>query len=264
MPSVRATTSNMRGISAGPSTRRADSNGTNSTLPAENGLSNLVYNDSQPNLNRRPSSAPGSKQNLAGAFTNGNAEQARSERTVKPPLLRSKSEHATATRGEDMDQAYDEDQGADVADFGARHGFEGHYQSEDIISQLANVSSSFLVRFLPVSLGSRPGGAVTDRPHDCSTMCSLLHLNQRSPATQTELGCGAPAHECCRNSILDIESYPQLCHGVEYYNSCMAPLNRYLLRHGQSYSERCAGSSRRSVEPGLAAVTPTASPCLLF
>ncbi|EOO01891.1 putative torc1 growth control complex subunit kog1 protein [Phaeoacremonium minimum UCRPA7] len=128
----------MRGISAGPSTRRADSNGTNSTLPAENGLSNLVYNDSQPNLNRRPSSAPGSKQNLAGAFTNGNVEQARSERTVKPPLLRSKSEHATATRGEDMDQAYDEDQGADVADFGARHGFEGHYQSEDIISQLAN------------------------------------------------------------------------------------------------------------------------------
>lgn len=194
MPSVRAT-SNLRGISAGPSTRRADSNGTNSTLPAENGLSNLVYNDSQPNLNKRPSSAPGSKQNLAGAFTNGNVEQVRSERPVKPPLLRSKSEHATATRGEDMEQIYDEDQGADVADFGARHGFEGHYQSEDIISQLANVSCSFLVLALvlfPSSFSwSQPGSVVTDSLYGQNAMCSLLHLNQSSLANQSTMSCGA-------------------------------------------------------------------------
>lgn len=28
----------------------------------------------------------------------------------------------------------------DIPEWGARHGFEDHYQSEDIISQLANVS----------------------------------------------------------------------------------------------------------------------------
>ncbi|KAJ9155372.1 WD repeat-containing protein mip1 [Pleurostoma richardsiae] len=130
-----------RDSEAGPgasSTRGAHAefaNGTNRKLPAENGYSN---DDSQSNINKRPSSAPGSKQNLASAFTNTNGDHARPERSQKPLLLRSKSEHNARRVEDDMDQPYEEQTSSIVEDFGARHGFEGHYQSEDIISQLAN------------------------------------------------------------------------------------------------------------------------------
>ncbi|KAK5626870.1 hypothetical protein RRF57_002585 [Xylaria bambusicola] len=49
----------------------------------------------------------------------------------KPPLLRSKSDYAV--RRDDQEPV-----GGQVHEWGARHGFEDHYQSEDIISQLAN------------------------------------------------------------------------------------------------------------------------------
>ena len=51
----------------------------------------------------------------------------------KPPLLRSKSDYAV--RRDDQEHIRGQ-----VLEWGARHGFEDHYQSEDIISQLANVS----------------------------------------------------------------------------------------------------------------------------
>lgn len=53
----------------------------------------------------------------------------------KPNLLRSKSDHVARTDDQDLDQDDEE-----IYNWGARHGFEDHYQSEDIISQLANVS----------------------------------------------------------------------------------------------------------------------------
>lgn len=106
---------------------------------------------------RRPSSAPGNKNGgmpppAASAFHN--SQQQPLERrdldkvkraTVKPLLLRSRSEHGL--RGNDEAEHHPEDE---IYDWGARHGFEDHYQSEDIISQLANVSPAFSCPSLPV------------------------------------------------------------------------------------------------------------------
>lgn len=84
---------------------------------------------------RRPLTAPGNKHNLAPTNSHDGSDHDRPRRAVsKPLLLRSKSEHMV--RREDADNQTDEE----VYE-GARHGFEDHYQSEDIISQLANVSS---------------------------------------------------------------------------------------------------------------------------
>lgn len=54
--------------------------------------------------------------------------------------MRSKSEHPSRLLDNSADSSNDEQTVvAGAEDFGTRHGFEGHYQSEDIISQLANV-----------------------------------------------------------------------------------------------------------------------------
>jgi hypothetical protein len=74
---------------------------------------------------------------------------------TKPPLLRSQSEYAGSHRQQDDTDHSEQEQ----YEWGARHGFEDHYQSEDIISQLANVSwlsllccSVLSALFLDVSL----------------------------------------------------------------------------------------------------------------
>lgn len=99
----------------------------------QNGSSN---HDTDPSSSRRPSSAPGANDNPVGflhrSATHAN-DQRPSQRTAKPALLRSKSEYA-ALRNDEEDYTDEERR-----EWGARHGFEGHYQSEDIISQLANV-----------------------------------------------------------------------------------------------------------------------------
>ncbi|KAK4239166.1 raptor N-terminal caspase like domain-containing protein [Achaetomium macrosporum] len=86
---------------------------------------------------RRPSSAPGDKQGFPSInrSDDGHADDdqlAAVARPVKPLLLRSKSEHGLRHEGadDDVDEEY--------YDLGARHGFEDHYLSEDIIAQLAN------------------------------------------------------------------------------------------------------------------------------
>lgn len=92
-----------------------------------------------PSPARRPSSAPGNNNAVA---SNGRADSGQAEgnrpvttRPAKPPLLRSKSEHRP--RYEEADDDVEEE----YYDLGARHGFEDHYLSEDIIAQLANVSN---------------------------------------------------------------------------------------------------------------------------
>ncbi|KAK4659949.1 Target of rapamycin complex 1 subunit kog1 [Podospora pseudocomata] len=83
---------------------------------------------------RRPSSAPGDK-HVNGQHTDDEDELETNgvvSRPVKPPLLRSKSEHGI--RMEDAETVVEED----IQEWGARHGFEDHYQSKAIISQLAN------------------------------------------------------------------------------------------------------------------------------
>jgi regulator-associated protein of mTOR len=57
----------------------------------------------------------------------------------KPPLLkRSKSDYGPRG-GEESEESYDNE----APDWGARHGFEGHYASEEYVSQLANVSRTY-------------------------------------------------------------------------------------------------------------------------
>ncbi|KAK3987428.1 WD repeat-containing protein mip1 [Cladorrhinum sp. PSN332] len=88
---------------------------------------------------RRPSSAPGNNQSgHMTHYTNGRHSSDDDDDdddddgvlaiATKPPLLRSKSERGLR---------YNEHNDSEYYEWGARHGFEDHYQSEDIISQLA-------------------------------------------------------------------------------------------------------------------------------
>jgi len=98
-----------------------------------------VPRDRSVSLQNRPTSAPG---------THGESSQDESEleRPRRRPqlLLRSKSDFGP--RGEDPDSQEEEEE---IQDWGARHGFEDHYASEEYVSQLANVGCSFLNCQLP-------------------------------------------------------------------------------------------------------------------
>ncbi|KAI8966093.1 raptor N-terminal caspase like domain-containing protein [Daldinia sp. FL1419] len=124
-------------------------NGTSTTMPSRLGSNGPTYAVRPPELpkgrprtatderepvefDRRPLTAPGNKAGSTPTTSREDSDQTQPRRTVsKPPLLRSKSEHIV--RREDTDQPDEE-----IYEWGARHGFEDHYQSEDIISQLAN------------------------------------------------------------------------------------------------------------------------------
>ncbi|CAI4211032.1 unnamed protein product [Parascedosporium putredinis] len=88
----------------------------------------------------RPSSAPGSRngfirpsQSSSRADSINSTQSSPKVRPVKPHLLRSKSEHVLRNDDKALEDSDDE-----VYNWGARHGFEDHYQSEDIITQLAS------------------------------------------------------------------------------------------------------------------------------
>lgn len=66
------------------------------------------------------------------------SERERPKRRPKPLLARSKSDYGP--RGDDQNVQTEQD----LQDWGARHGFEDHYASEEYVSQLANVGCSFL------------------------------------------------------------------------------------------------------------------------
>jgi regulator-associated protein of mTOR len=93
--------------------------------------------DQRASLLPRPTSAP----NGAGDTSQDDSETDRSRHRPKALLQRSKSDFGP--RGEDQDSQADEE----IQDWGARHGFEDHYASEEYVSQLANVSCSFLPFF---------------------------------------------------------------------------------------------------------------------
>ncbi len=106
---------------------------------------------SQSPASQRPPSAPGNRQhNHKASPVNGHLtddddddDDAVTTRPAKLPLLRSKSEHGLRHE-ETVERTNDEE----FYEWGARHGFEDHYQSEDIISQLANVSVTSLLSAL--------------------------------------------------------------------------------------------------------------------
>ncbi|RYP28260.1 hypothetical protein DL767_007310 [Monosporascus sp. MG133] len=105
---------------------------TNGNSQSNSRSSQTPVDDDKSDTDRRPSSAPGYKNNnsLSLVTSHDGFEQNRSRRPVKPPLLRSKSEHMMR-----QDEAASSPEG-EIHEWGARHGFEDHYQS-DFVSQLA-------------------------------------------------------------------------------------------------------------------------------
>jgi len=110
--------------------------------PIANGSTNAAASakDTTPADQNRPTSAPGGK---VSSFDNLNPRDSTNEdsdrelvrRRPHTFLHRSRSDYGP--RGDDSDnQRHD----GDNKDWGARHGFEDHYASEEYVSQLANVS----------------------------------------------------------------------------------------------------------------------------
>jgi regulator-associated protein of mTOR len=101
-------------------------------------------------LQARPTSAPSG----AGETSPDDSETERKRRRPKPLFQRSKSDYGP--RGEDQESQADEE----IPDWGARHGFEDHYASEEYVSQLANVSRSFLPSEPPLPQPCHPGSGL--------------------------------------------------------------------------------------------------------
>jgi len=135
--------------------------------------------DDEASRAQRPSSAPGNKQNGDGAVAAGNSEseQERGGRAApaKPLLLRSKSEHGLRHDEANTDTATEEEE---HHEWGARHGFEDHYQSEDIISHLANVR--------------RPISCCFPSPRPPTTRCCRVAARTPSDCRGVHLGTAWP------------------------------------------------------------------------
>ncbi|KAK7435952.1 WD repeat domain-containing protein mip1 [Colletotrichum acutatum] len=116
---------------------------------------------------RRPSSAPGNKQNLAAGFSTG--EQSDSDRpkrpSVKPLLMRSKSEFGVS-RPEEVDHSEE-----DIPHWGARHGFDEYHESPEILAQIAN---TFQTMQSPGWMGPTAVLAILDPDEpECDNIASL-------------------------------------------------------------------------------------------
>lgn len=127
MPSRPGTNGTSTADSNGPRPiRRVTMEGTGPT----NGQSESPTDSSD--SDRKIIERPSNQKKLTIITSQDDGTHSRSQRP-KPPLQRSKSDYAV--RRDEPEAAEDE-----AHEWGARHGFEDHYQSEDIISQLASVS----------------------------------------------------------------------------------------------------------------------------
>jgi regulator-associated protein of mTOR len=97
--------------------------------------SNGIAHDRRLSLQARPTTSSGAN----GESSQDELERERPKRRPKPLLQRVKSDFGP--QGEDPDSQTEEE----IPDWGARHGFEDHYASEEYVSQLANVSCSFVL-----------------------------------------------------------------------------------------------------------------------
>lgn len=103
--------------------------------PAANGGPDDDVASNDDDDDRRPTSAPGQRNGNGTLTTRDDIGSERPRRPAKPMLQRSKSEFGPRPQPvEDPEPAEEQ-----IPEWGARHGFEDHYQSEHIISQLANV-----------------------------------------------------------------------------------------------------------------------------
>lgn len=106
--------------------------------------SNGITHDHRLSLQDRPSTAAWAH----GESSQEESERERPKRRPKSLLQRSKSDFGP--RGEDPDAQIEE-----IPDWGARHGFEDHYASEEYVSQLANVSRPLILATPPCLVGFR-------------------------------------------------------------------------------------------------------------
>lgn len=90
----------------------------------------IARHDRRASLQARPSSAP----NGVAESSQEDSEPDKPRRRPAPLLQRAKSDFGA--RGPEPDTE-------EIQDWGARHGFEDHYASEEYVSQLANVSHYF-------------------------------------------------------------------------------------------------------------------------
>jgi regulator-associated protein of mTOR len=117
----------------------SDQEGGSSALESSTGLSrDGPLHVRRLSLQPRPTSSPGPEYS-----SQDESERDRPKRRPKPLLQRSKSDFGP--RGEDHTPQAEED----TQDWGARHGFDDHYASEEYVSQLANVSCTFSCGRLP-------------------------------------------------------------------------------------------------------------------
>lgn len=116
----------------------ATKNGESSRAGARAGDSSLDQDASSSSGDGRPSTVPGRENGAPSppAAKDDLPEPERRQRPAKPPLQRSKSDYAPRPAdGSDPEEK--------IREWEARHGFEDHYQSEHIISQLVNVRCAF-------------------------------------------------------------------------------------------------------------------------
>jgi regulator-associated protein of mTOR len=88
----------------------------------------------------RPTTSAG----LTADSSQDDSEPDRIARITKPLLRRSRSDFGP--RGEEVDADAEDD----IQDWGERHGFGTNYASEEYVSQLANVSRTFLSDFASI------------------------------------------------------------------------------------------------------------------
>lgn len=90
----------------------------------------------------------GRRNQSSATLTDGNKANGETTTSRRPAQLqRSKSDYGP--RVEEAEPQHEEEAGHD---WGARHGFDGHYASDDFVIQLANVSSSFCLFSFLVAL----------------------------------------------------------------------------------------------------------------
>lgn len=137
---------------------------------------------------QRPSSAPGDNQGAPpapradGGHSDNAGQRPAVARPNKPTLHRSKSEYG-------LRQGETDDADEEHYEWGARHGFEDHYQSEDIISQLANVSDIFLSKLQVGQLRASSTSQGTRNPHIVQTR---LPQTARALAPRSRRGVSGP------------------------------------------------------------------------
>jgi regulator-associated protein of mTOR len=131
--------SSRSGMATGGTTSSRDST---PLTPIANGSTNGAPSrkDVQQPDQHRPTSAPGGKVTSSDNLNPRDSTNEDSDRELvrrRPQVFLHRSRSDFGPRGDESDnQRHD----SDNRDWGARHGFEDHYASEEYVSQLANVS----------------------------------------------------------------------------------------------------------------------------